>query len=154
MLDKTFILAGKTIFTVAIPETFVAAVQAKYGEEVKSHYTFQVCRKVASADWPAANFVKLLAGPDNLSDYQYVGKLDADTGNVHLTTKSAYTDKTFPVCLIRKVCAALWRDDAASIDAAGFELIPSTRCIRCGRVLTHPESCHDHIGPECRKKHC
>ena len=44
MLDKTFILAGKALFTIEVSPAFAAA-----HPDAKPHYTFKVTHKAATA---------------------------------------------------------------------------------------------------------
>ena len=148
MLTKSFITAGKAIFTVTIPAPFIEACKSKYDEEVKPWYTFRVTHKEANGNWPEAWFVSLLTGPDNSWDYSYVGMLNTD-GTVKLTKASKYDEKSFPVCLIRKVISALWNNNVSAVEASGFDLHHEGKCCRCGRRLTVPESIESGIGPEC-----
>jgi hypothetical protein len=159
MISRNFILAGRAIFTLDIPASFL-----QQHPELKPHYTFRVGMSKPDDRYPVpAYFVSLLAGPDNTSDYQYIGKLDRDHGTVTLTAKSKFTDQTWPVRLLRRVMAAVWYDlnmphisppsieptPMARLTAAGFVLHHEGRCGRCGRTLTVPESITSGFGPEC-----
>lgn len=145
MVDRDFITGGRAIFTVEIPAWWAAANGAQ------RHYTFRVNRKEAEAGSPYGDtyFVSMLAGPDNTSDYAYVGILDVERGAVRLTKASRYAETTAPVRLLRRVVARLWAGDVDAIGAAGFALHHEGRCCRCGRMLTTPESIEAGIGPEC-----
>ena len=146
MITKQFILAGKAVFTVEIP--------ASYGSErgLKGHYTFKVCHKEASAQYPEAWFVNLLTGPDNTSDYTYFGMLRPADGQLDLTAKSHHTESSKLVAVLRRVLARVWAGEQDAITAAGFNLHHEGKCCRCGRILTTPESVTSGIGPECAKK--
>ncbi len=127
---RRFITAGKATFT-------LAGVQARY--------TYRVNRSDPGPDNRTVLFVSLLTGPDNTSDYTYLGLLDEQTGAIRLTRKSRYTDQTQPVVALRWVCARLWR--GISIDPA--RIYHEGRCARCGRALTVPASIESGFGPEC-----
>jgi hypothetical protein len=149
MVGREFMMAGggRVIFTLAIPASF-----RRENKECKEHYTYRVIFREATDKWPENWFVNLLAGPDNLSDYQYLGMLNPETGELRLTNKSRMSENSWPVRLVRRVFAALWAGDDDKIEAAGFELMHSGRCGHCGRVLTRPDSIEIGIGPTCRGK--
>ncbi len=141
-VSKDFITAGNSTFTIETP--------------AGTHYTYKVCQSEPSVAYPQpAWFVKLLSGPDNESDYTYLGKLSDFTGQVSATVKSpAYcrsqkkTDDN-PFHLLNRVLARVWAGDHAAFEAHGYKLHHEGRCGRCGRKLTTPESCERGIGPEC-----
>ncbi len=137
---RQFILGGRAIFTLA-------------GEprgEGTARYTFRVSQAEPATEGPyagrpAAFFVSLLTGPDNTSEYTYVGLLDPHTGNVRLTAKSKYREDSTPVLAFRWFMRRVW---------AGRSVLPGTlyhcgRCARCGRLLTVPSSIESGYGPEC-----
>lgn len=128
---RAFILAGKAIFTLV-------------GKEAR--YTFKVQRKEASAEYPETWFVHLLTGPENTSDYTYLGMLDSQAGAVRLTRKSAYKDDSAPVLAIRWALARIWADKPLPAPA---QILHAGRCGRCGRLLTVPSSIASGFGPEC-----
>jgi hypothetical protein len=151
MLTSRFITAGRAIFTVAIPQSFHDAMAAKYPRSEPPHlwYTYRVRYKPASDQWPEAWFVDLLAGPNNTTDYKFLGKLNKATGAVALTTRSHFTDNAWPVRVLRRALAVVWSDDDAAMTTAGFAIHHEGRCGRCGRVLTTPHSVQLGLGPEC-----
>ena len=139
-VGQDFILAGKATFTLSDP----------HGD----HRTFRVVRKEAGNGYPEAFFVSLLSGPDNESDYTYLGKLDPFTGQVVPTAKSGWTQVTRPghVVALNRVLARVWCDDHEAFERAGWTLRHAMKCGRCGRTLTHPDSIASGIGPECAKR--
>jgi hypothetical protein len=148
MIDREFVLAGGNwvIFTLDVPASFSGA------NKCKDHYTFQVTHRQANDTYGESWFVRLLAGPDNGSDYQYLGMLNAQTGSVKLTRASRMTDDSWPVRLVRRIMACLWSNQGGDIEAAGFRLLHAGRCGRCGRQLTTPESLDSGLGPVCRSR--
>lgn len=138
MLTKKFILAGQAIFTVECPDG--------------KHYTYRVERVEANDSWPEAWFCGLLTGPDNTSDYSYIGKLDPLTSEVRHTKKSFVPVDAFSFRLVNRVLARLWSGDAAAIEKHGYKVHHEGRCGRCGRALTVPSSVESGFGPECIKK--
>ena len=145
MIDATFIQAGKAIFTVEVPE-------AHRPQGAKPHYTFKVTSKDDRilAD-EKIRFLSLLTGPDNTSDYAYIGILKSD-GNVKLTGASRMTAESYPVKLASRVISRIISGDVGPILDAGFDVHHEGRCCRCGRKLTTPESIKAGIGPECAGK--
>lgn len=128
---KRFIIAGKAIFTLV---------------GANSRYTFKVQRKDASDRYPESWFVSLLTGPENSSDYTYLGMLDSASGQVRLTKQSKYRDDSSPVRAIRWALRHIWAGKA--LPAPG-QILHAGRCGRCGRLLTVPESIASGFGPEC-----
>lgn len=111
-----------------------------------AHFTYKVKQakdQQTGEPAPETYFVSLLTGPDNQSDYNYLGIIRR--GEFALT-KASRAGK-----------------EAASVKAFTFflhstELHPELvvhhegRCGRCGRTLTVPESISAGIGPECAGK--
>lgn len=124
----SFALAGHAIFTV---------------ENVTSgnHFTYKVS---ACADTPALYFVGVLTGPENVSDYTYLGTIR--NGAYQLGRKSrisadACSNKAFAWTWQHKDCLP-----------ACVHVYHAGRCGKCCRVLTVPESITRGIGPECAAK--
>ena len=133
-----FILAGRARVTLT---------SLKTGD----HYTYRVSRKTReggpsyeTTPW----FVSVLSGPDNGSDYNYIGFIPKQGPGDGL------------------VAGQKGRPDATSFKAFQWALsklvggsIPSElriqhegSCCRCGRALTHPDSVESGVGPECARK--
>jgi len=138
MITKNFLLAGDAIFTIQEPDG--------------SHHTFRLEVVEANDRWPESIFCKVLTGPDNTSDYTYMGKLDKFTGQVSTTTKSASWKGTRKLALLNRVLARIWCDDHDAYLRHGWKVHHEGRCGRCARLLTVPESVESGIGPECTKK--
>jgi hypothetical protein len=157
MITKQFVTGGKAIFSVEVPEAFIAA-QKQIGVEFHPHYTYRVDRVEMPGNdlYPARTcyFVKALTGPDNTADYVYLGMLDAATGEVRLTAKSAFPATATRVRVAQRVLAALWAGNGDKIAAAGWDVHHNGHCGRCGRLLTVPESVVSGFGPECVKMVC
>ena len=131
MIDREFVLAGRAVFTVA--------------NAGGKHYTFRVSHKEASGTYAETWFVSLLTGPDNTSDFTYLGML-TDRGLVRLTAKSQYNDESQPVRVLRWALQIIWW---AGNLPEGYSIHHEGRCGRCGRTLTTPESIEAGFGPEC-----
>lgn len=141
MITREFVLAGKALFTIELPA----------GTDHQPHYTFKVTKKEASGQFPEAYFIALLSGPNNETDYTYVGMLDKKTADVRLTRKSAYPEDSFPVRLVKRILARVWANDHSAYEQHGYRMHHSNKCGKCGKTLTTPESVECGIGPECRK---
>jgi hypothetical protein len=125
-----FFEGGRAIFTVSNPK----------GE----HYTFQIKHKKNTPF-----FVSLLTGPDNTSDFTYLGVYVPQKKTVVLTSKSKFKEDTTPVKVVRW---AILKVSNKEITPNGYSIQHEGRCCRCGRMLTTPESIEHGIGPECMKK--
>lgn len=128
MINKQFLLAGNAIFTVENPQ----------GE----YYTFRIKRKNANARFGISWFINLLTGPDNTSDYTYIGLLNPTTGDVREKTD------TRPVRVAKWAIKHIYNNKPLP---DGYKIHHEGKCCRCGRTLTTPESCETGIGPECAK---
>ena len=136
---REFIFAGNARFTLRSLKTGM-------------RYTYQV--KVKKQDLEAGKtgpdvtyFVALLRGPDNVSDYRYLGIL-RKPGN--FWTTSASTVKRDSASMI----ALVWMLDRLKVERTGvlgvaLEVWHEGKCGRCGRTLTVPESVSRGLGPEC-----
>lgn len=133
MIDKTWISAGNAIFTISNGKG--------------DHYTYKVKRrKVERGEiW----FVSLLTGPNNETNYTYLGLLNPKTGFVRLTRKSRFLETSTPVRVIRWGLNLLWKGEHLP---PGYGIMHEGRCGRCGRRLTHPEAIRRGYGPECWEK--
>jgi hypothetical protein len=145
-VTKQFVLAGKSTFTVEVPDSFRTE---KPDLELKPHYTFRVEHKAAEGKYKEAWFAKLLTGPDNTRNYSYIGMLDAEAGVVRTTAKSKVAKDSIVIKLLNRTLALVWAGDIAPMEAQGFKLHHEGRCGKCNRPLTTPESVERGIGPEC-----
>jgi len=128
--DPKFFEGGKAIFTVH--------------NDKGIHYTYKISKK---PKWPFCIYV--LTGPDNNSNYTYLGVYNPNNFRVYLTGKSKYKDDTMMVKVIRWAVA---RIGSGKPVPEGYGIKHDGRCCRCGRRLTTPESVDSGIGPECRKR--
>lgn len=140
MITKTFITAGKAIFTLELASDFASQ------HSLPAHYTFKVNKKENT--W----FVSLLTGPDNYANYSYLGLLRPENGQVILTRKSRYNAETWVVKLLQRTLQRVWAGEQVALENAGFRLHHEGKCGRCGRRLTVPESIETGLGPECAGK--
>lgn len=130
-----FVNAGRALFTLSSANT-------------GARYTYRVDAPHDSSDSPR-RFVKVLAGPDNTTDYVYLGVLEGST--FRLTAKSKMNETSPPVRAIIYFAMRVLAHPAAPLPP-GLEVRHEGRCGRCGRVLTVPESIDRGIGPECAER--
>ena len=129
---KAYCLAGHAIFTARSLST-------------GQRFTY----KVVKADGPGELwFVRLLSGPDNEGDYQYVGVVKRHWQAGHL--EFALTGKSRAGREAPSVRAISWL--VRNWEDARAEVWHEGSCGRCGRRLTVPESIASGIGPTCATK--
>ena len=141
-VGREFLTSGNATFTVEIPDSY------REYHNVPAHYTFNIRRKIEDgAKTPM--FISMLAGPNNESDYVYIGICTEPNGQVRLTKKSKLTADSYPVKILARVLARVFAGEQWAIEKAGFSVHHCGQCGRCGRALTTPESIQRGIGPEC-----
>jgi len=130
---RQFALAGNAILT----------IKSKVSGD---HYTYRIRHE--ENDRSEVWFVGVLAGPDNTSDYTYLGIIRDDQFRVTKKSKQHTNSPT------RKAFQWMWERLAARrFDMLDdLEIFHSGQCSRCSRLLTDPESVSRGIGPVCRKK--
>lgn len=122
-LRRDFVLAGNAVVT----------LQGK-----GTRYTYRVLRN-AKPGSKASHWVHVLNGPNNETDFRFVGGI---------TEQGFYVSDKAPV-----------REDAPSAQAFAWfwkhpedtrvTVLHAGRCGRCGRLLTTPESIRTGLGPTC-----
>lgn len=128
--DKKFFSGGNALFTVS--------------NNKGDHYTFKIRKPREDAPY----FINLLTGPQNTSNFTYMGIYNPDSLKVVLTKKSKFNYESTPV----KVLVWAIRQVAFNKELPeGYKIQHEGRCCRCGRTLTTPESIEKGIGPECAK---
>lgn len=135
MVNKQFITAGNAIFT----------VQSKTGQ----YYTYRITKKEANGNYKEAHFASVLTGPDNTSDYTYLGLLNTEAGKVTLTKSSKYDQEATLYKVLNWALHHIWADKPLP---EGYQIRHEGRCGRCGHPLTTPTSLDTGLGPECIKK--
>jgi hypothetical protein len=131
---KAYTLAGNATLTLT-------------SEKTGARYTFKVSQAKDDDGAPKEMwFVGLLVGPDNYSDYRYMGVLAGCQKMFKLTGKSKYTPDSIPV----KAFEFFWNRIVEERMPPQMEIRHSGNCGRCGRKLTVPESVDSGLGPECR----
>lgn len=140
------LLAGDSIFTVTV-------LRARDVSQIGASFTYRVSyfeyKDEATDRVTFAGYsVKVLTGPNNLSDYQRAGMLTIPMG-AFKTTKSSNIGVNAPsVKLISWLSARL----ASGADTSAVRVVSAGRCLRCGRVLTRDDSIRARYGRVCAGK--
>lgn len=133
---RQYVLAGNATFTIK-------------SEMTGTHYTFRVRQAEDDKGKPTALwFVQMLTGPDNESDYHYMGIFAGKDEDFRLTQKSRYTEESVPV----KAMRYFWRHIQKGHLPPHCTVRHEGACGRCGRKLTVPESIDSGLGPDCRRQ--
>lgn len=131
MIDlNKYVLAGRAVFALSDDEGY--------------RCTYKVSQ---DSKYPRRFFIGVLYGPDNTSDYRYMGLFYDDSFKLRITKASLYPDNDKRCNLFKWLLIALENDEPLM---SGIHLHPSCRCARCGRLLTTPDSIACGLGPECR----
>lgn len=146
IISKEFVVAGKSTFTLALPEAYATE------NGLRPHYTFKVRFKEGSNGFSDTFFVSLLTGPDNTNSFTYLGILNPDNGQIRTTAKSCLNGESLQVKLINRALKLVWENNTQPLVEKGFALHHEGKCGRCGRKLTVPLSIETGIGPECASK--
>lgn len=136
-ITPEFLTAGRAIFTVARTDT-------------NQHYTYKITEPDTQRDPKnPIYFVSFLSGPDNETDYTYLGLLRMPQGIVVQTVKSGAkaTETIFKVA--NWAIKLVLKGDAPP---ENYKISHCGTCGRCGRTLTHPESLETGLGPVCAEK--
>lgn len=88
-------------------------------------------------------FVSVLTGPQNTTDYKYIGVIDS-TGRGFYPGKKSTIGANAP-----SVVAFAWFWQRIERLPPALKVWHSGTCSRCGRELTTPESVETGIGPVC-----
>jgi hypothetical protein len=135
-----FVFAGKARFTL---------VSVDSGRR----FTYRVTKKKPPENdaeqrtfdrYGQAYFVSLLRGPDNSSDYAYMGVID--NGGFKTTTSSRVSKDAESHVAFAWFLARMSKGGAP---CTKLEFWTEGRCGRCGRGLTVPTSVNAGFGPEC-----
>ena len=132
-ISKSFVTAGNATFTVSNGKG--------------DWYTFRARRPKARKEGVTPPvFMQLLTGPDNRSDYTYLGVLDEVGGFVRLTGASKLGQDTQPMKVLAFALRIIWGKQQLP---EGYTIQHAGRCGACGRKLTVPSSIETGLGPEC-----
>lgn len=141
---KKLIQAGNATFTLLNPRT-------------ENRVTFNIKRlkdeKKTNIDAPDLYFVSVFTGTenDNGDHYSYFGTLREAMGRLYFryTPRSAKINESDTGCRVMT-----WFIEALNnyqFIQTKVEFLHESKCMRCGRKLTTPESIKSGLGPECAK---
>lgn len=127
---RNYVLAGNATVTIRSSKT-------------GTRFTYKIQKADDANRW----FVKLLQGPDNTSDFGYIGMI-TDTGKFTRTraTKMSSEATSF------KAWLWTWNRVNAGQDFEALGIWHEGTCGKCNRRLTTPESIEAGIGPICATK--
>jgi len=123
---KPYILGGNATITVV-------------SKESGTRFTYRIRAKEVDND-RTLHFVSVLRGPENTSDYTFLGTVFPDGNYRHGSRSKVAADAPSA-----KAFAWLW----THLDSDKIEIWHSGACSRCGRKLTTPESIERGLGPVC-----
>lgn len=131
---KRYATAGKAVFTLV-------------SERTGTRFTYQIQVKKDSEGAPTDFFfVSVLTGPQNTSDYTYLGCV---RGGRYLADRKLRIGADAPS---RRAFEWFWARLDRGADLAECECWHEGACGRCGRALTVPESIESGLGPVCAGK--
>ena len=108
------------------------------------HFTYRIKRH----DEQDVYFVHLLRGPDNESDYRYIGAYYPNRNYFHVAKMwQAIKKDMYPP----SVRAIQFMFDTLNNVHDNLHVYHEGKCGKCGRTLTTPESIRAGYGPECMK---
>ena len=129
-----------TLPTITTHNGIFTITSVKTGE----HRTFRVRTQKPEASFaPGSRVIGLLVGPDNTRDYKGFGFV-GDNGQIHLWRKNQ--TPTF------QAYAKMLEGMENHIDAGNIHVDAATKCRKCNRPLTTPQSVSSGIGPICESK--
>lgn len=120
-----------------------------------TRYTYLISRAkpMGSGQGPTTWFVSLLSGPNNESDFVYLGILREGFGNAPVTfTTTAKSSMGSAAAPVKGIAWAVKHLQESGEIPAALEIWHEGCCCRCGRALTVPESIASGLGPECARK--
>lgn len=132
---KDFILAGNSTFTIVSDRT-------------GRRFTYRVRgKKDEGSDDFALWFVSVMSGPDNESDFTYLGVIRPNGAYFH--GSKSKIDKEHMKSMAWRF---LWQFVVDGQMAPDLQFWHEGKCGRCGRKLTVPASIELGLGPECAKR--
>jgi len=107
--------------------------------------------KIRANDEGDVFFVSLLSGPDNESDYSYLGRIDA-SARFWAGRRSPKPGDVGADAPSSQAFAWAWDRLCRGVMSEALEVWHEGRCARCNRKLTVPSSIASGWGPECAGK--
>lgn len=126
---------------------YITAGQARFtlrSRKTGMRYTYRARRTPDSPELNPTFFVDLLKGPANAEDFAYVGLLTERGFSV--TKKTRHLADSSYVAALKYMMRGLLDLRRIPTD---LEIWHSSKCGRCGRDLTVPESIATGLGPKC-----
>ena len=128
-----FVFAGNATFTLTSSRTGTS-------------FTYRVREGKPMGSRAPKLFASVLTGPDNTSDYTYMGIVERAGERAQLVpTRASAIEVTAP-----SFRALEWF--LQHLDSPAVEFRHAGKCGRCGRALTVPSSIDSGLGPECAGK--
>ena len=137
---RAYCLAGNATFTLANPQT-------------GSRRTYKLVRarpRVGQLPADAPLICSVLTGPDNGSDYEYLGQVWDSTRLTYCHSSKSTISHASPAA--RGIGWLIRHLDRGTLPLDKMEIHHEGTCGRCGRALTVPESIERGLGPECARK--
>lgn len=131
---RRFFFGGEAILTIENPTT-------------GGRFTFRISKKV-NPDNSKLWFVSVLTGPNNESDYTFLGTI-FDNGKYYHGKKSSISDSAKSAKSFQWFYSKINNRDS---DISMINVYHEGFCARCGRKLTTPESIISGFGPVCINK--
>lgn len=123
-------------------------------EETGEHRTFRISTKQKGV-LKGKMVVSLMTGTDNESHYTAFAFLNDNKIYVWKRLRGSSKPSAYDVYAHMLGIALSASVDAGqdSVEILGriYRVILADYCRRCGKMLTNPQSCDLHVGPECRK---
>lgn len=117
---KSLMLAGNSTVTLC-------------SKEGSKHFTYNIKQCDSNPD---LYFVRLLRGPDNTTDYTYIGCYYSDSNYFHTAKDYIHLPKRNRPVSIQFITAYLTDNDYRK----HVDVYHEGKCCRCGRKLTTPQS--------------
>jgi hypothetical protein len=132
---KSFLFAGNCLFTIANLAT-------------GKHFTYKLeAPDEQKNPQDPVFFVKVLTGPDNTRDYEFLGMVFSFCKYVHSRKSRINQDAPSEVAFVWLLARLLKGNLPECV-----QVYHHGRCGRCGHVLTVPSSIETGLGPECAAK--
>jgi len=133
---QRFIVGGKATFTLVSKVT-------------GTRFTY----RVNVSDNPNLFFVAVLTGPDNTSNYTYIGTLRKEYApGTSYSFKHGTKSKISPDAPSVKGFNWAWVQLKQNRIPDTLEIFHEGKCCRCNRKLTVPSSIESGVGPECSRR--
>lgn len=129
-IAKRFLLAGNAMVTLVSKRTGV-------------RFTF----RVRASDDGNCHFVSVLTGPNNNTDFSFLGTIFGKKNYAH-----GRKSRILPTAPSAKAFAWAWKFIERAEVPSECEVHHEGRCGRCGRALSVPSSISIGLGPECEGK--